>query len=142
MAANSQTQRFTQVLEKVKSVGDLCCIRSPAAGTFRIYAGTIARDHLDAWVASQPRRDRIGISVRQKINDAIAFQIADDGPVAQPLAPGPVVDADYTRRSWRTNAAARIIRSSVSPLAGMASLRDRRAPGSPRPQSRSPVGFR
>ncbi len=66
MTANSQTQRFTQVLEKVKTIGDLRCIGSTATRTLRINAGAIARDHLDAWMTSQPRRDSIGISIRQR----------------------------------------------------------------------------
>lgn len=101
MAAEGQTQRFAQVLEKMPAVGDLRCIGSTATGAVSINASAIASDDFDARMTFQPSRDRVGISVRQQIEDAVAFQIADDRSVALPLAPGPVDDADHPRRVRR-----------------------------------------
>ncbi|CDX61094.1 hypothetical protein MPL3365_550003 [Mesorhizobium plurifarium] len=52
MLADGQTQRFTQVLEKMPAVGDLRSIGCTATGALSIDLGT--RDNLDARMAFQP----------------------------------------------------------------------------------------
>lgn len=78
-------------------VADLRCMGSAATRANRINAGPIARDDLDAGMAFGPGCDRVDISIRQQIEDAVALKIANERSVALPLAPGQVVDADHTR---------------------------------------------
>ncbi|MER8402187.1 hypothetical protein [Mesorhizobium sp. M1348] len=54
MAAEGQTQRFAQVLEKMPAVGDLRCIGSTATGAVSTSAGAIASDDFDARMTFQP----------------------------------------------------------------------------------------
>ena len=58
---------------------------------------TVAADQLDAGMGLEPRPDGRGVAVRQEIDDVARLEVDDDGAVALPLAPGPVVDADESR---------------------------------------------
>lgn len=92
LAADGQAQRVAQVLEKMPVVGHLRCIGSTATGALSKTPAR-SRGDLDARIVFQPdvkgvglnfsgrptpRCDRVGISIRQQIEDAVALQIADD----------------------------------------------------------------
>src|SRR5690606_25650841 len=71
------------------------CSRRP------VTAAAISGDDLDRRPRRQPCRDRGRLPVRQKIDHAPPLQVADQRPVAVPLAPRPVVYADDLRRLLR-----------------------------------------
>nr|WP_231964725.1 hypothetical protein [Paracoccus aminovorans] len=50
---------------------------------------------------TQPGGHSRGLSIRQKVDDSAALEITDQGAVALPLAPRPVVNADDTRSRKR-----------------------------------------
>ena len=99
--SGSGTKRLAKIMQKVPSVSNLHGLRRAAAGTFGIETGAVTGHDLNAGMALQPFCDRVRVSIRQKINNAIALQIADDRPVSLPAAPGPIVDADDPRRRER-----------------------------------------
>jgi hypothetical protein len=52
----------------------------------------------------EPGPDGRRIAVRQEIDDVVGLEVDDDGAVALPFAPGPVVDADEFRGTTRLSA--------------------------------------
>ncbi len=79
------------------TIGDLRCRWSASPGAIGVKTGTVARNNLNAGVTFEPGCDRVGIAIGQEFENATAFQIADDRAIALSLAPGPVINADYTR---------------------------------------------
>ena len=85
------------------------CQRSatcPACGgTFgrRLGVGgrAVPADHLDPGMGLEPRRHGVRVAVGQQVDDVTAFQVHDDGAVALPLAPRPVVDPHDPRGPCR-----------------------------------------
>ncbi|KJB89974.1 hypothetical protein N826_08820 [Skermanella aerolata KACC 11604] len=66
--------------------------------------GAIPDKYLDAGMTPQPDCQSRGLSVGQQVDDAVAFQIAQDRAVALAFAPSPVVDAENTDfRHWIGN---------------------------------------
>src|SRR4051812_37863981 len=80
---------------------------------------------------AQPVRHAVRLAVGQQVDDAVAFEIADDRAVAGAAPPGPVVEADDPGASGAGTAVARIRRSTVLALTGTAMRRANRAPGRP-----------
>ena len=99
--SGSGAKGLAKIMQKVPSVSNLHGLRRAAARTFGIKTGAVSGHDLNAGMALQPFCDRVRVSIRQKINNAIALQIADDRPVSLPAAPGPIVDADDPRRRER-----------------------------------------
>jgi transposase InsO family protein len=82
------------VLHQVPAVGDLRDLRGGADDRLTVAAAAVARDDLDGRMIRQPRLDRSGLAVGKQVDNLTSLQIADDGAVAMPALPGPVVDAD------------------------------------------------
>jgi len=85
------------------------------------------------WSFGHAPTNRLRVAVGQHVDWTVALQVDNERAVALATAPGPVADADHPRRRGhrQRRGAARIRRSSVSPLTGMASRDARRAPASP-----------
>lgn len=56
-------ERFGQVLEQVKAIGDLGRLGRPLPGTVGIGFGPVARDHLHTRVGLEPLREGVGIAI-------------------------------------------------------------------------------
>ena len=82
------------VLEQVPAVGDLQRPRSAFVGPLAISAAAVATDDLDIGMRGKPVRDGGALTVRQEVDGAATFEIADDRPIALALQPGEIVDAD------------------------------------------------
>src|SRR5687768_9359787 len=68
-------------------------------------ARATSSDNLHLRMTAQPRGHRCGLAIWQEIRDAVLLQVDNDGAVGPPLAPRPLVDADYPghgRRGRRT----------------------------------------
>jgi len=123
-------QGVAEVAQKVPAVRDLDGLGRAAANAVGVSTGAVTRDDVDAGMVVQPSPDRLRLAVGQDINGTVALQIDDERAVALSSTPSPVVDA-VAGVGAAGNGAVRIRRSSVSPLAGMASRDARRAPASP-----------
>ena len=62
---------------------------------------SIPRDDLDLRMTSQPGGHGRRLAIRQEVDDSAALEITDQGAVALPLVPRPVVNADDTRSRKR-----------------------------------------
>jgi hypothetical protein len=69
------------------------------AGALGVGAGPIAHDDLDRRMVLEPRG--LGRAVGQQVDAAPALEITEDRAVALAFAPGPVIDAEDTRRERR-----------------------------------------
>jgi hypothetical protein len=57
----------------------------------------IPRDDGDRRTIGQPCHRRRSFSIRQNIDDALPFQVADDRPIAVTALPGKIIDTDHAR---------------------------------------------
>jgi hypothetical protein len=48
-------------------------------------------------MAAQPARDGFGLPVQQQVDYGITFEIHENGTVAMPAAPSPIIDSEHAR---------------------------------------------
>ena len=101
MVIEHTAQRITAVAQQMPPVGDLNGPRRSLAGSIGVGAGPIADDDLDRWMVLEPRGQGLGRTVGQQVDAAPALEITEDRAVALAFAPGPVIDAEDTRRERR-----------------------------------------
>ena len=103
MALEQALDGLAHVLQQVPSIGDLPGLGRRLGGGLGVGRRAVPADQLDVGMGPEPRLDGRGITVRQEIDDVAGLEVDDDGAIALPLAPGPVVDADEPRgpRRWR-----------------------------------------
>src|SRR5512135_1041386 len=88
---------LAHVLQEMPTIGDLLGLGRRLGGGLRVGRRTVAADQLDAGVGLEPGPDGRSVTIGQEIDDVARLEVDDDGAVALPFAPGPVVDAD---ESW------------------------------------------
>ena len=101
MVIEHTAQRITAVAQQMPPVGDLNGLRRSLAGSIGVGAGPIADDDLDRRMVLEPRGQGLGRAVGQQVDAAPALEITEDRAVALAFAPGPVIDAEDTRRERR-----------------------------------------
>jgi hypothetical protein len=69
--------------EQMEPVGDLHGLRCTRTGTLGVGAGAVAADDLDLGMLLEPGTQRRRLAVGQQVDDFMAFQIDEDGAVAQ-----------------------------------------------------------
>ena len=85
------------VFHQVPPVGDLNRVRTALSRGLTVTGAAVACDHGDRRMPCQPGRRCRGFPIRQDVDDASPFQIADHRPIAVPPLPGKVIDPDGTR---------------------------------------------
>ncbi|EWY40690.1 hypothetical protein N825_32710 [Skermanella stibiiresistens SB22] len=104
MVLKDAAQGIAAVPEEMKAIRYLDCLRSSLAGSVGVSARTIPDKYLDAGMTPQPDCQSRGLAVGQQVDDAVAFQIAQDRAVALAFAPSPVIDVENTDfRHWIGN---------------------------------------
>jgi hypothetical protein len=98
MPADDCLDGLTEVSEKMPAIEDVDGVGCTPAHAVGIDVGAVTGDHFDAGVISQPRRDGVGLSVRQEVDDPIALQIDQDRAVAATAPPRPLIDAKHPGR--------------------------------------------
>ena len=88
---------LADVLQEMPSIGALLRLRRGLGGRLGVGRRAIAADQLDAGMGREPGLDGRCVAVGQEVDDLARLEVDDDGAVALPLAPGPVVDADESR---------------------------------------------
>ena len=89
------------VLEQMPAAADLQGSGSALGGPLSEATATISAHDLDARMGREPSRDGATLPVRQEVDGASAFEIADDRAIALALEPGEVVDANHADVGWR-----------------------------------------
>src|SRR5947209_7511490 len=92
--------RLAHVLQQMPSIGDLLRPGRSLGGRPGVGRRTVATDQLDPGMGFEPGLDGRGVAIGQEVDDLTRVEVDHDSPVALPLAPGPVVDADAPR-AWR-----------------------------------------
>lgn len=90
-------QGLAEVAEQMPAVGGLHGIRCPLPHGIGVGAGAVAGDNLDPFMALEPGGERGRLPVGQEVDDRVALEIDQDGPVALAPAPGPVIHAQHAR---------------------------------------------
>jgi hypothetical protein len=83
------------VLHQVPVVGNLDRFRTADGGSLDIASTKVPRDDADRGPCGKPRGNGCCLAVGDKVDDATAFQIADDHAVVQAALERPVIDADH-----------------------------------------------
>ena len=73
-------------------------LRRAAGRCLLVRTRAITGDQFDFWMAFQPLGQGRRISVWQQVDDLVPLQVDEDGAVALPFAPGPVIDAQLSNR--------------------------------------------
>ena len=122
---------LAEIAEEVPSIRYLHGVRCALPGGISIGAGTVTGDNLDPVVTPQPGRKRVGLAVGQKVDDLVAFQVDQDGPVVLAAPPRPVIDSQHAGR--RRQGHHRAVNQTQQGIraAGMVSRPASRAPASP-----------
>ena len=83
------------------AVADLRGLGCALGGPLSEATATITAHDLDARMGCEPGRDGATLPVRQKVDGASTFEIADDRAIALALEPGENVDANRADVGWR-----------------------------------------
>ena len=92
---------IAEIAQQAPAVRHLDRRRRPLMDPVGIGAGTVTRDDLDPGMLTKPRRQRLGLTVRQQVHDLVAFEVDEDSAVAMTSPPRPIIDTKHFRRWWR-----------------------------------------
>src|SRR5215471_5409346 len=102
---DNSTNGVANVAQQMPTVSYLDGIGRSLAHTVGIGTCTVACDHFDTRVLSEPGSQRFRLPIRQEVDHLVAFQIDQNRSIAMATAPSPVVDGKHTRRRRRLLAA-------------------------------------
>jgi hypothetical protein len=91
-----RAQRVAAVAQQMPAVRDLDGVRRAPGGSLGIGAG--ADNGRDTGMLHQPRRQSVGTTVRQQVDNPSALEIAQDRAVVMALAPCPIIHAEHPDR--------------------------------------------
>src|SRR5712692_11093688 len=92
---------FSCILGKVETIRDLDCIRSCFSRRFCIRTTPVSTDHFDSRMALEPGGNRGFFAIREQIDQAMTFQIQQDGAVLHSFPKRKIVHTkDFGRRSF------------------------------------------
>ena len=89
---------FPDIAEQVPPIGNLDSARRTLTDAVGISACTIPGDDLDTWAIPQPRGQRRGFTIRQKVDHLVRLQVNQHGAVVTATPPRPVIDP---QNPWR-----------------------------------------
>lgn len=87
---------LAQVLQNMKTIGDLQRLRRASSRALGERTAAIAADDLDARLPLEPVRDHARGTIRQKVDYLPLFQVHDDGSISGAFAPRPIIDAHHS----------------------------------------------
>src|SRR5436305_2259493 len=97
MLFETACQRFTQGADQMPAIRRLPSLRCPETGSFGIGSRPVAADDLHPRMRLEPGGESLGGTDRQQIDHAMRFQVHQNGAVAMPPFPGPVIHPEHTR---------------------------------------------
>ena len=86
---------FPQVFDQMKPIHDLDGVRRAPANAIRIEGTPIPTDDGHGGMLGQPVRDEVRRALGQEVKDLVILQIDQDGPVALPASPRPLIDPQH-----------------------------------------------
>ena len=97
--------RLTEILQEVKAIGDLPCLRGSFASALGIEPRAIAAYDLDSGTFPEPRGGRRRGAIRKNVDDLSSLEINHHRSVVDAFLPCPIVDADDFDMGRRSAAA-------------------------------------
>ena len=97
MTGEDLPQGVGHIVQEMPAICGLDGRGGALADAIGVGAGTVAGDDLDARMGFQPCGNGVGLTVRQKVDGAVTFEIDDDGAVTLAPASCPVIDPDDPR---------------------------------------------
>src|SRR5260370_39135263 len=92
-------QSFCKIFLQMESIHNLFGLGSACIRRSTKDLATITRDDLDFGVLFEPSGTRLHRALRQQISYSPMFEVHQDGPIACPLLPSPLVDSSHTHRA-------------------------------------------
>jgi hypothetical protein len=86
---------FPQVFDQMKPIYDLDSVGRAPANAIRIEGAPIAANDGHRGMLGQPVRNEVRGALRQEIKDVVILQVHQNGPVALPASPGPLIDPQH-----------------------------------------------
>ena len=97
MSAEDLLEGRRQVLQEMKSVGDLGRLWSTLTNPCAIGFCSVTGHHLDFGMGLEPRGNGFSRPILKQVDGTAAFEIHDDRAVAMAFAPSPIIDANDVR---------------------------------------------
>jgi hypothetical protein len=91
VAVQQADQGFAKIAQQVEPIGHLHRLWGPGSGPFGVDAASVSGNDLGARMPRQPVGQIVGGSLREQIDHAVAFQVAQHRAVTLALTPGPVI---------------------------------------------------
>jgi len=88
-----------EVLQQVKTIGDLNRVGGALPGSVCVSSGPITGDHADTRMDLQPEREGLGLTIGQEGERSLPFEVDQHGPRGLAFPVGPVVDTEHLRGS-------------------------------------------
>jgi hypothetical protein len=98
VAPEDLLSNLRQVLQQMKPVGHLHGIGCSSPGTFRVLAAPVSADNFHSWMPLQPVGQTSRRTILEQVHHSTSFQVYQDGAVAVPLLPGPIIDPQHPGR--------------------------------------------
>ena len=100
VAIDNGTDGIAEIAQQMPAIGYLDRFRRALPDPVRVGTGAVACDDLDAGMLAQPISKGFGLPIRQQVHDLVTLEVDEDGAVATPTPPGPIIYAENLRR-WR-----------------------------------------
>src|SRR5262245_51342972 len=98
MRAEDLLEGCRQILQEMKSVGNLGGLWRPLPNACGIGFGAVTGHNRDVGMGLEPRGHGFSCPILRYVNGTTPLEIDDDGAVAMTFTPGPVIDANNL---WR-----------------------------------------
>src|SRR6266516_4220183 len=96
MVTKELLQGFGEILLQMKAIDNLFGLGSPMGGCFAEDLAPITRDHLDFGMLFEPGGTRLHRTLREEISYPPMFEVHQNGAIACPLLPGPLINSSHT----------------------------------------------
>jgi hypothetical protein len=98
MGAEDLVERFSEVLQEVKTVGHLRGLRRTRTSAIHIRFQAISGDDRDPRMRVQPSGERVSLTVVEQCHWLVMCEVHHDCPIALALLLGPIIDPDGLQR--------------------------------------------
>ena len=87
--------RFPQVFDEMKPIDHLHGVWSATANAVCIEGTPIATDHRHGRMLGEPVGDKVRRALGQEVKHLVILQVDQDGAIALPASPGPLIDPQH-----------------------------------------------
>jgi hypothetical protein len=106
MLAHHVEKGSARVLDEMPTIGDLDRLRGTLGGGFAIAGTSVAGDKIDPRMVPKPCDGGATLAIRKECHDMAPLKIADDGSIATPSSPCPIINPHSAKQRKRASGAA------------------------------------